>query len=159
MGEWTGAWSDGSSEWNPYWMKKLNHTFGDDGIFWMSYEDLLKRFELLDRTRIFDKDWTVVQQWTSQSVAWVTGYLNTKFVVEIKQSGPTVFVLSQVRDLSSLRGSGTNNSSSIPDTSKASKASIPSIYISSSKRRVPSPVTIFSELVVRGSAIVAFRPK
>jgi hypothetical protein len=96
MGEWTGPWADGSSEWTPYWMKKLDHKFGDDGLFWMSFEDLLKRFDLLDRTRLFNHDWTVVQQWTSVSVAWVTGYLNTKFSVEIKKAGPTVFVLCQV---------------------------------------------------------------
>jgi hypothetical protein len=96
MGEWTGPWSDGSKEWDPYWLKTLDHKFGDDGLFWMSYEDLLKRFDLLDRTRLFDHDWTVVQQWTSVSVGWVTGYLNTKFSVEIKKKGPTVFQLCQV---------------------------------------------------------------
>jgi hypothetical protein len=96
MGEWNGAWSDGSKEWSPYWMEKLKHRFGDDGLFWMSYDDLRQRFNLLDRTRLFDKNWTVVQKWTSVSVAWVTGYLNTKFLVEIKKNGPTVFVLCQV---------------------------------------------------------------
>jgi hypothetical protein len=96
MGEWTGPWSDGSREWTTYWLDKLGHKFGDDGLFWMSYEDLLKRFDLLDRTRLFNEDWTVVQRWTSVPVAWVTGYVNTKFSVEIKKSGPTVFVLSQV---------------------------------------------------------------
>ncbi|XPS78438.1 hypothetical protein M3J09_010451 [Ascochyta lentis] len=70
MGEWTGPWSDGSSEWTPYWMERLKHKFGDDGLFWMSYEDLLKRFDLLHRTRLFDSTWTVVQNWTSVSVAW-----------------------------------------------------------------------------------------
>lgn len=96
MGEWNGAWADGSKEWTPYWLQKLDHRFGDDGLFWMSYDDLTKRFELLDRTRLFDNAWTVVQSWTSLSVAWVTGYLNTKFVVEIKKGGPTVFVLCQL---------------------------------------------------------------
>lgn len=98
MGEWTGPWADGSSEWTPYWLEKLDHKFGDDGLFWMAYGDLLKRFDLLDRTRLFDQDWTVVQHWTSVSVAWVTGYLNTKFSVEIKKAGPTVFVLCQLDD-------------------------------------------------------------
>ncbi|KAF1850642.1 cysteine proteinase [Cucurbitaria berberidis CBS 394.84] len=98
MGEWTGPWSDGSSQWTSYWIEKLNHKFGDDGLFWMSYEDLLKRFQLLDRTRLFDQEWTVVQHWTSVSVAWVTGYLNTKFQVTIKKAGPTVFVLCQLDD-------------------------------------------------------------
>ncbi|KAI4923988.1 hypothetical protein J4E85_008147 [Alternaria conjuncta] len=96
MGEWTGPWSDGSREWTAYWMDKLGHKFGDDGLFWMSYEDLLKRFDLLDRTRLFNEEWTVVQRWTSVPVAWVTGYVNTKFSVEIKKSGPTVFVLCQL---------------------------------------------------------------
>lgn len=77
-------------------MNKLNYRFGDDGIFWMAYDDMLKRFDLLDRTRLFDKDWTVVQAWTSVSVAWVTGFLTTKFQVEIKKAGPTVFVLAQL---------------------------------------------------------------
>ncbi|KAJ4353521.1 uncharacterized protein N0V89_005251 [Didymosphaeria variabile] len=98
MGEWNGAWSDGSKEWNAYWLEKLDHRFGNDGLFWMSYDDLCKRFDLLDRTRLFDNEWTVVQSWTSVSVAWVTGYLNTKFVIEIKKAGPTVFVLSQLDD-------------------------------------------------------------
>ena len=97
MGEWNGPWSDGSSEWTPYWLDKLEFKFGDDGLFWMSYEDLLKRFELLDRTRLFDSAWTVVQSWTSVSVGWVTGYLNTKFSVEVKKKGLTVFQLCQVR--------------------------------------------------------------
>ena len=99
MGEWNGAWADGSSEWTPYWMEKLNYRFADDGLFWMSYDDLQKRFRSLDRTRLFDADWTVVSQWTSTPVAWMTGYLSTKFVVEIKKGGPTVFVLCQVRQL------------------------------------------------------------
>ncbi|KAF2122378.1 hypothetical protein BDV96DRAFT_482899 [Lophiotrema nucula] len=98
IGEWNGAWSDGSKEWTPYWMNKLNYRFADDGLFWMSYDDLRNRFDLLDRTRLFDEEWTVVQHWTSVSVAWVTGYLNTKFIVEIKKAGPTVFVLCQLDD-------------------------------------------------------------
>ena len=78
-------------------MKKLNHQFGGRFGFWMSYDNLRSEFDMLDRTRLFDHEWTVVQQWTNASVSWVTGYLNTKFQVEIKKAGPTVFVFSQVR--------------------------------------------------------------
>lgn len=96
LGEWHGPWSDGSREWTPYMIKKLRHEFGDDGVFWMSYEDVLSTFRWLYRTRLFDKRWTVVQHWTSVSVSWVTGYLKTKFVIEIKEPGLIVIVLSQV---------------------------------------------------------------
>ena len=95
-------------------MKKLSHTFGDDGVFWMSYgmllsplsckhaitdiaiEDVLEVFMFMHRTRLFDEKWTVVQQWTSVNISWLTGYLQTKFLVEIKKSGKVVIVLTQV---------------------------------------------------------------
>ncbi|KAK0706970.1 hypothetical protein B0T26DRAFT_481557 [Lasiosphaeria miniovina] len=96
IGEWNGPWSDGSKEWTPYWLKKLNHKFGDDGIFWMSYKDVLETFMFLHRTRLFDEKWTVVQQWTSVNVGWVSGYLNTKFIIEVKKSGTVVVVLTQL---------------------------------------------------------------
>ena len=125
IGEWTGPWSDGSREWTPYWLTKLGHTFGDDGLFWMSYEEMLKRFDLLDRTLLFDDKWTVVQHWTSVSVAWVTGYLNTKFSVEIKKAGPTVFVLCQVKiSRPPVFTLAANDTSWMSATSRVSKASI-----------------------------------
>ncbi len=64
----------------------------------MSYNDLCRKFESLDRTRLFDDTWVVVQQWTSVNVSWVSGYLMTKFVIEIQEAGTVVIVLSQVRD-------------------------------------------------------------
>ena len=96
VGEWDGAWSDGSKEWTPFWMKKLEHSFDNDGVFWMSYQDMMVTFTNLYRTRLFDSSWTVVQEWTSVNVAWLTGFLQRKFIVDIKRGGVAVFVLSQV---------------------------------------------------------------
>ncbi|XP_078129398.1 calpain-2 catalytic subunit-like isoform X2 [Sander vitreus] len=48
--EWTGPWSDGSSEWNRVSKdekSKLNHA-ADDGEFWMSYSDFIKQFSKLE---------------------------------------------------------------------------------------------------------------
>ncbi|KAK1082050.1 hypothetical protein LTR33_004194 [Friedmanniomyces endolithicus] len=47
--EWEGDWSDGSKLWTPEMMIKLGHTFGDDGVFWMSYKDFLKHFPRINR--------------------------------------------------------------------------------------------------------------
>ncbi|KAI9844149.1 MAG: hypothetical protein M1837_005749 [Sclerophora amabilis] len=96
--EWTGAWSDGSKEWTPRWMELLDHRFGDDGVFWISYEDLLKKFQHFDRTRLFGPEWTVTQQWTSLNVPWSVDYHDTKFTVELHKPGPVVIVLSQLDD-------------------------------------------------------------
>lgn len=95
-GEWNGPWSDGSKEWTSYWLEKLKYKFDDDGVFWISFEDMLSRFDQLDRTRLFGDDWNVVQQWTSLNVSWITGYIDTKFVVEVTKPGPAVFVLSKL---------------------------------------------------------------
>lgn len=98
LGEWTGPWSDGSKEWTPYWLSKLSHTFGDDGVFWMSFSDMLSTFKWVHRTRLFDSRWTVVSAWTSASISWVSGFLRKKFRVEVGKAGTVVVVLSQLDD-------------------------------------------------------------
>jgi hypothetical protein len=96
--EWTGRWSDGSEEWTAEWMQKLNHKFGDDGVFWIHYNDLLSHYQHFDRTRLFGPEWTVSQQWTSVNVPWSVDYLDTKFKIKLAKSGPVVIVLSQLDD-------------------------------------------------------------
>ncbi|KIW73097.1 hypothetical protein PV04_01241 [Phialophora macrospora] len=94
--EWTGRWSDGSSEWTPEWMQLLDHKFGNDGIFWISYEDLLKKYQHFDRTRIFGPEWTVTQRWTSVSVSWSAEYHSTKFSLTLEEKTRVVIVLAQL---------------------------------------------------------------
>ena len=77
-------------------MQKLDHKFGDDGAFWMSYEDLLKKFQVFDRTRLFDEEWKVTQQWTQLTVPWSTDYHSTRFSFTVEKKVPVVLVLSQV---------------------------------------------------------------
>ena len=94
--EWEGKWSDGSKEWTAEWMQLLNHEFGNDGVFWISYEDLLKKFQHFDRTRIFGPEWHVTQQWTSIHVPWTAEYHSTKFSLTLEKESPVVIVLSQL---------------------------------------------------------------
>jgi hypothetical protein len=77
-------------------IQKLRYRFGDDGSWWMSYNDMLDNFVWIHRTRVFDKRWTVAQQWTSVNVPWLSGYLKKKFIVEVKEEGIVVIALSQV---------------------------------------------------------------
>lgn len=65
----------------------------------MSFQDVMRIFKYIYRTRLFDEKWTVVQQWNSINVGWIAGYLNTKFVFEVKKAGTVVIVLSQVREV------------------------------------------------------------
>lgn len=91
--EWDGDWSDGSKLWTPDMMRKLDHTFGDDGVFWMNYKDFLKHFPSINRLRLFNKDWQVAQQWTCVNVPWTVDYLDTHFEITVTKRCPMVIVL------------------------------------------------------------------
>ncbi|KAL8733920.1 MAG: hypothetical protein Q9181_003395 [Wetmoreana brouardii] len=94
--EWQGPWSDGSEQWTPEWMELLKHRFGDDGMFWISYNDFLRKYQSLDRTRLFGPEWQVTQQWTTVNVPWSADYNDTKFSLTVTAPGPVVIVLSQL---------------------------------------------------------------
>ncbi|KAH7203608.1 hypothetical protein DER44DRAFT_779703 [Fusarium oxysporum] len=95
-GEWTGPWSDGSKEWTAEWLQKLDHRFGDDGDFWISYEDLLRKYQAFERTRLFTDDWRVSQLWTTLSVPWALDYHDTHFSFTLSKPGSVVLVLAQL---------------------------------------------------------------
>ncbi|KAL8840737.1 MAG: hypothetical protein Q9170_001175 [Blastenia crenularia] len=94
--EWQGPWSDGSEQWTPEWMQLLNHRFGDDGMFWISYKDFLRKYQSLDRTRLFGPEWQITQQWTTVDVPWSADYNDTMYTITVTQPGPVVIVLSQL---------------------------------------------------------------
>ena len=96
--EWTGPWSDGSSQWTAESIRDLGHTFGDDGIFWIRFEDLLRKYDVIWRTRLFDSDWKITQQWTTVAVPWGEQFQDSKFEIVIEKDAPTVIVLSQLDD-------------------------------------------------------------
>ncbi|KAK4973953.1 hypothetical protein LTR66_006450 [Elasticomyces elasticus] len=109
--EWSGPWSDGSEQWTAEWIQKLNHKFGDDGVFWISYKDLLRNYQHFDRTRLFvpenpddpnEPKWKVTQLWTSLNIPWSVDYHDTKFTILLKGEPGVkknvVIVLSQLDD-------------------------------------------------------------
>ncbi|PKS07480.1 hypothetical protein jhhlp_006084 [Lomentospora prolificans] len=95
-GEWKGPWSDGSKEWTAEWLKRLDHKFGDDGAFWISYADLLRKYQAFDRTRLFGDDWRVASIWTTLSIPWKHDYHDTHFEFTLSTGGEVVIVLSQL---------------------------------------------------------------
>lgn len=97
-GEWKGPWSDGSKEWTSEWLQRLNHKFGDDGAFWISYSDLLRKYQAFDRTRLFGDDWRVASLWTTLAVPWKHDYHDTHFAFTLATPGEVIIVLSQLDD-------------------------------------------------------------
>ncbi|KAK3357885.1 hypothetical protein B0T25DRAFT_567140 [Lasiosphaeria hispida] len=95
-GIWEGAWSDGSKEWTTEVQEELGHQFSSDSVFWISYEDLLRKYQHFDRTRLFrDPDWRCCQRWIGVEVPWKPQY-NEKFHIRLTRESPLVLVLSQL---------------------------------------------------------------
>ncbi|KAK4234469.1 calpain-D, partial [Achaetomium macrosporum] len=95
-GIWEGAWSDGSKEWTTEVQEELGHQFGSDSVFWISYEDLLRKYQHFDRTRLFrDPDWRCCQRWIGVDVPWKPVY-HEMFHIKLTRETPLVIVLSQL---------------------------------------------------------------
>ncbi|KAK7755351.1 hypothetical protein SLS62_002577 [Diatrype stigma] len=95
-GIWEGAWSDGSKEWNREVKEELNHEFGNDSVFWITFEDLLEKYQHFDRTRMFrDPDWRCCQRWIGVEVPWKPQW-NEKFHIKLTKESPLVLVLQQL---------------------------------------------------------------
>lgn len=80
-------------------------------MFWISYKDFLRKYQSLDRTRLFGPEWQITQQWTTVDVPWSADYNEIKFRVTVTQPGPVVIVLSQLdsRYFKGLEGQYTFN--------------------------------------------------
>lgn len=95
-GIWDGAWSDGSKEWTNDIKEELGHNFGNDSVFWIRYEDMLRKFQHIDRTRLFrEPDWRCCQRWIGVEVPWKAQY-HEKFHITLMKESPLVLVLSQL---------------------------------------------------------------
>ncbi|KAI1769090.1 cysteine proteinase [Hypoxylon sp. FL1150] len=97
-GIWEGPWSDGSKEWNNDVKEELGHQFGNDSVFWITYEDMLEKYQHFDRTRLFqDPDWRCCQRWIGVEVPWKAQW-NEKFHFNLTKESPLVLVLQQLDD-------------------------------------------------------------
>ncbi|KAI1104668.1 cysteine proteinase [Jackrogersella minutella] len=95
-GIWEGPWSDGSKEWNNDVKEELGHQFGSDSVFWITYEDMLAKYQHFDRTRLFrDPDWRCCQRWIGVEVPWKAQW-NEKFHIKLTKESPLVLVLQQL---------------------------------------------------------------
>ncbi|KAK8016567.1 calcium-dependent cysteine-type endopeptidase-like protein [Apiospora rasikravindrae] len=95
-GIWDGPWSDGSKEWTNDVKEELGHNFGNDSVFWIRYEDMLRKFQHIDRTRLFrEPDWRCCQRWIGVEVPWKAQY-HEKFHITLTKESPLVLVLSQL---------------------------------------------------------------
>lgn len=57
---WRGEWSDTSTLWTPSLKQRLMPHGSDDGLFWMSFEDMLKYFDSIDVCKI-RSDWNAIR--------------------------------------------------------------------------------------------------
>lgn len=99
--EWTGAWSDGSSEWD-HVQGDCPHANSEDGEFWMSYNDFLRHYSRVELCTLTPdtieddsvKHWSVSKfdgTWRRGSTAGgcrnhpYTFWMNPQFVIKLEE--------------------------------------------------------------------------
>ncbi|EIM91186.1 cysteine proteinase [Stereum hirsutum FP-91666 SS1] len=102
MYEWTGRWSDGSKEWEGQWLEALSaldYKFGDDGEFIMEYSDFLQAWDVVEKCRLFDEQWSCSQLWLLANLATYprpTNYGDVSFTFSLSKDTDAVIVLAQL---------------------------------------------------------------
>jgi hypothetical protein len=110
--EWKGRWSDGAMEWTPRMRKMLNYAEsdeGDDGIFWMSYEDFCHKFRVIYFCKMMSETCSQVELqgiWsrsTGTSVGCKTdvNFKNPQYHIKVSSNCKVTFLLSQEECLTS----------------------------------------------------------
>ena len=94
--EWKGAWSDESKEWrtNPEMKRELNFDDANDGVFWMTFHDLLLYFRRVDVCKL-RPDWSQLRldgQWCPRSLPFAPNRM-----VEICVSRSTWLTVSLIQ--------------------------------------------------------------
>jgi len=104
--EWMGRWSDGSAEWTPEIKAHFNYEFGDDGTFFMAFEDFIQQFNRIQVLLLMTDDvgevWnkTVLNsEWKGQSAGGCLNHptwsKNPQFSLEVEQDSTVFISLSQ----------------------------------------------------------------
>ena len=66
--EWNGAWGDNDAHWTPDIIEALDVKFGDDGDFWMAFEDFITHYSGVNVCKICD--WQEIRVKGSFSYSW-----------------------------------------------------------------------------------------
>jgi len=100
--EWKGKWSDGDKDsWTQKMKKKLDYKNGNDGSFWMAFEDFVNHYRCVYTCRLFD-DWNrvfVTSEWRGETAGGCGNYPtyanNPKISLSIKGRVNVILTLEQ----------------------------------------------------------------
>eukprot|EP01099_Mayorella_cantabrigiensis_P008777 TRINITY_DN855_c0_g1_i17.p1 TRINITY_DN855_c0_g1~~TRINITY_DN855_c0_g1_i17.p1 ORF type:complete len:572 (+),score=132.94 TRINITY_DN855_c0_g1_i17:1201-2916(+) len=104
--EWNGAWGDGSPEWTPEIKAHFNYEFGDDGTFFMCFEDFVQQFNRIqvlllmtdDVGEIWDKQ-VFESEWKGDTAGGCLNHStwtkNPQFSLEVHEQSTVFLSLSQ----------------------------------------------------------------
>ncbi|EJT68663.1 hypothetical protein GGTG_13768 [Gaeumannomyces tritici R3-111a-1] len=104
QGDWKGPYSDGSKEWTPELQTELQHSFSSNSGSWISYDDMLSKFQYIGRTRLFrEDDWRCSRCWIGVDVPWHTQW-QEKFHMRLTRDSPLIVLALSQLDSRYFRG-------------------------------------------------------
>ena len=92
--EWEGAWSDSDkSRWTDDAISEIKPVFGDDGTFWMSYQDFLSHFSTLNVCKV--RDWEEIRvKCEFSNFGTKASSLRSKYVYELTVTAKQSIVIT-----------------------------------------------------------------
>lgn len=82
--EWQGDWGDNSKKWTDQMIAALKPEFGDDGTFWMSFQDFVKNFRALNVCKVADWEEIRVKGELTTKLSDFDCVPRSKYIYEIK---------------------------------------------------------------------------
>ena len=103
--EWTGEWSDQDKRWDADLLATLDYELGDDGTFWICYDDFVKQFNKIYLCRLLDDSYKRIMfrnEWKGELAGgcanhstWVD---NPQYVLTVFEPDTEVIISLQQRD-------------------------------------------------------------
>lgn len=85
--EWEGAWGDKDRQrWTPEAVEAVRPEFGDDGTFWMSFEDFTEQFRALNVCKVNDWEEVRVKGEFTNNDGKSRQSLHSKYIYEVTVS-------------------------------------------------------------------------
>ena len=82
--EWQGDWGDTSKTWTKQMIDTVKPVFGDDGTFWMSFQDFVQNFRALNVCKVSDWEEIRVKGEFSSKVSDIDTQSRSKYYYEIQ---------------------------------------------------------------------------
>ena len=138
--EWNGDWCDSDSKWTEELKKEFGHSTGDDGIFFMSFEDVVREFVGINICLIRHKSQTKVAPWKEERKKFEYKFKSDGICILYFKLLPNILIFVCIYMYKTLDGHGVESVPLFRLVVSEPNAELFAIVHQPDKRRIGTPV-------------------